>query len=136
MTDRKQEIIRLHIVEKLSFGKIAARLGVTRSSVASVINRAGIRNARGSERYHFNDLTGKKFDRLTALEPTTSRYKSWIVWKCCCDCGATCFVPSAVLSSGATRSCGCLRTEVAREHMRRIQPLGQKASRRKREMVA
>lgn len=56
-----------------------------------------------------NDLAGKKFGRLTAIEPTDKRVGNAIVWRCQCECGNTCEVPSRSLISGNTRSCGCLR---------------------------
>lgn len=53
-------------------------------------------------------LTGKKFGRLTALE-----YVPGSKYRCLCDCGNECTVYTYSLKSGVTRSCGCLRKEVA-----------------------
>jgi hypothetical protein len=33
------------------------------------------------------NLSGKRFGRVTALSPTTSRQGASIIWKCKCDCG-------------------------------------------------
>ena len=35
----------------------------------------------------FEYATGKRFGRLTALEPTTERENGYIVWLCRCSCG-------------------------------------------------
>lgn len=59
----------------------------------------------------FNDLTGKKFGRLTAVyaykDPSGRRF----VWHCQCDCGGEKEVCSSSLTSGRTRSCGCIHRE-------------------------
>lgn len=60
------------------------------------------------------DLTGQRFGRLEALAPTSDRWRTSIVWRCRCDCGRECLVPSSRLISGAKRSCGCLQDEARR----------------------
>lgn len=57
------------------------------------------------------DLTGRRFGRLVVLEKTDERKHRHVVWKCVCDCGNECFVPSNALSAGRTQSCGCLMKE-------------------------
>ena len=59
----------------------------------------------------FTDLTGKRFGRLIAKEPTEERKNGSVVWKCDCDCGNTHFVRADQLKSGKTKSCGCLDSE-------------------------
>lgn len=61
------------------------------------------------------DLTGKKFGRLTAIAlsriapaPSGTRH----FWKCQCDCGKVMEINKFRLTSGKTKSCGCLRREV------------------------
>ncbi len=56
------------------------------------------------------DLTGKKFGRLTVLERYGSR-KSGVLWRCRCDCGGEKITASTSLTRLLTRSCGCLRAE-------------------------
>ena len=62
------------------------------------------------------DLTGQRFGRLTVLEraPTplyVANRHSW--WKCQCDCGEELQTCSHYLKKGTTKSCGCLREELA-----------------------
>ena len=57
------------------------------------------------------DLTGRRFDRLEAIEPTEERDGTSVVWRCVCDCGNECLVSTRNLMSGNTKSCGCLRRE-------------------------
>ena len=60
-----------------------------------------------------NDLTNQKFEKLTALYPLDERKNKKIIWHCQCDCGNTVDVESQSLTSGNTKSCGCLRKEKA-----------------------
>lgn len=57
------------------------------------------------------DLTGKRFGKLIALEPTNDRRSGYIVWKCQCDCGNVAYVESRQLIKGKTNSCGCLTSK-------------------------
>jgi len=54
------------------------------------------------------DLTGQKFEHLTALAPTDERMGTAVVWECICICGKTRKVPRNYLVSGRAKSCGCL----------------------------
>ena len=69
------------------------------------------------------DLTGQRFGRLVALEPTEERKNKEIVWKCICDCGTPHFVKAHDLFSGRIQSCGCLLKDKARENLSKIQYL-------------
>lgn len=58
------------------------------------------------------NLTNQKFGRLTVVEITNERTSGrHVVWKCICDCGNECYVNAASLTSGKTKSCGCLAKE-------------------------
>lgn len=59
------------------------------------------------------DLTGLRFGRLTALERTVVfQGKPRTAWVCMCDCGCEVTVVQDNLTSGRTRSCGCLAKEL------------------------
>lgn len=51
-----------------------------------------------------SNLIGQKFGMLTPYE-----YVIGSKWKCHCDCGNEVIVPTAKLTSGHTKSCGCLK---------------------------
>jgi len=60
------------------------------------------------------DLTGERFGRLTVLYRGMN-VERCVVWVCSCDCnpGSKIHVRGAALRSGTTRSCGCLRSQMA-----------------------
>lgn len=60
-----------------------------------------------------SDVTGLRFGRLIAIEPTDKRQRNSVVWRCQCDCGEIAEVNVTSLKSGGTRSCGCLKREKA-----------------------
>ena len=58
----------------------------------------------------FNDLTGKLFGRLTAVERLPPHGKNTAsMWACKCECGGTAIVRGTDLVNGHTMSCGCYR---------------------------
>jgi hypothetical protein len=64
----------------------------------------------------FNNLTGQKFGRLTALYidyKTPKNNGGSLMWLCKCDCGNIKTIDSHSLVSGGTKSCGCLHDEIA-----------------------
>ena len=56
------------------------------------------------------DLTGKKFGRLTVIK-FDHKYKRRMYWLCKCDCGAEKVVAAGHLKNGHTQSCGCYARE-------------------------
>lgn len=59
-----------------------------------------------------NDLTGRKFDMLTALHPLKERKGKCVQWLCRCDCGKMKAIPSTDLTRHRVKSCGCLKHRV------------------------
>lgn len=57
------------------------------------------------------NLIGQKFGMLTVLEELQERKHGGRVYKCKCDCGNISIVNKYNLTSGHTKSCGCLRKE-------------------------
>ena len=55
-----------------------------------------------------NYLVGKTFGKLTVIDRTDERINNSIVWKCKCECGNYKNVPTHLLQSCHTQSCGCL----------------------------
>jgi len=62
------------------------------------------------------DLVGKTYGRWTVLCITDGRDSCRSVqWLCKCSCGNESLVSSHNLSSGRSKSCGCLKSELTRE---------------------
>jgi len=59
------------------------------------------------------DITGQQFGRLTVLERSFPNGAGRNTrWKCRCACGAITIVYKCALTSGDTKSCGCLQKEI------------------------
>ena len=61
------------------------------------------------------DLTGKRFGRLTVRCRDGQDSKLNTIWKCDCDCGNEISVAHNRLTTGNVKSCGCLRRDLAGE---------------------
>ena len=59
----------------------------------------------------FNDLTDRRFGRLV-VSYRVSNINGRTAWLCKCDCGSEKVVTGISLTSGRTKSCGCLRGEI------------------------
>ena len=61
------------------------------------------------------DLTGKRFGRLIVIEISEERRSNGSCkWLCKCDCGNEKVIVGDYLKRGDVKSCGCLRTEIAK----------------------
>jgi hypothetical protein len=61
------------------------------------------------------DLSGNVYGRLKVLSKTISKTKSTNArWLCLCECGKEKDIQGTSLTSGMTRSCGCLRREIGK----------------------
>lgn len=72
---------------------------------------------------NFNDLSGKKFGRLTVVDLARRERGNFsgtrLVWNCVCECGALRTVSGNSLTTGNTRSCGCLHRDVNRARLKK-----------------
>ena len=62
---------------------------------------------------NMRDLTNQRFTRLIALYPLDERKNKKIIWHCKCDCGNEINIDAQSLTSGNTKSCGCLKKDHA-----------------------
>lgn len=60
----------------------------------------------------FRDLTGQRFGRLVVKNFSHFNTKHVAYWVCMCDCGKKRIVSRNNLTSGHTKSCGCLAQEI------------------------
>lgn len=72
------------------------------------------------------DLSGVKFGKLTVIELYGFQIKKsgerMVLWLCKCDCGNEKVVSREGLTSGKTKSCGCLRPKKVEKHEKRKLP--------------
>lgn len=59
-----------------------------------------------------DDITGKKFGRLTVIKMVERNKFNQIQYLCKCECGNEKIILGSVLRSGHTQSCGCLHKEI------------------------
>jgi len=63
------------------------------------------------------DFSGQRFGRLSVISRTEKGGK-YVRWSCVCDCGNFATVSSTHLKTGHTKSCGCVRNEIASDRAR------------------
>ena len=51
----------------------------------------------------FQELTGKKFNKLTVIKRVEGKFKKHTYWECVCDCGNTTIVTSQKLKNEKTK---------------------------------
>lgn len=56
-------------------------------------------------------LIGKVFGRLTVVQRAENNKRGEAQWRCACSCGGTAVTKTNLLTSGHTKSCGCLQRE-------------------------
>ena len=59
------------------------------------------------------ELIRERFGRLTVTKFLGNKGTRYSMWECVCSCGNTPVVRGSSLTSGQTKSCGCLRKEKA-----------------------
>lgn len=69
---------------------------------------------------NFEDLTGKKFNRLTVIERAGKDKHGNSLWLCKCDCGNEKIIKGRNLKINHTKSCGCLHSELSKERVIKI----------------
>lgn len=69
----------------------------------------------------FEDLTGKRFNRLFVINRAESNKHGHTKWNCQCDCGTKVIAYASDLKRGGRPSCGCLKSEKLSE-FRKLDP--------------
>ena len=67
------------------------------------------------------DISGMRFGKLVAIKPSHKIENQW-GWLCHCDCGKEVVVRSFSLRNGDTSSCGCIRSDIAKEKREKAFP--------------
>lgn len=85
---------------------VQSRLRSGHTQSCGCLNREKV-NATKEKKY--NEIVGKRFGLLTVIERTNKKGGNAFLLKCKCDCGNETFVQRGHLTSGTTKSCGCLQ---------------------------
>ncbi|WP_430609670.1 hypothetical protein [Enterococcus sp. DIV0876] len=64
------------------------------------------------------NISNQRFGRLVAVYPIDKTYQNKTIWHCVCDCGNEIDVVISYLTSGDTKSCGCLKQEIDQSNLR------------------
>lgn len=83
-----------------------------KKAISSNSLRRGLSKSCGCEQIKLDDLTGRRFGRLTVVsldkyEPSSHSTR----WNCVCDCGKKKSVLASCLKEGLVTSCGCYSSE-------------------------
>jgi hypothetical protein len=68
----------------------------------------------------FNDISGQRFGRLTAIKRIENDKQGQVQWLCKCDCGIEVIANRYSLLKGRKRSCGCLQKETVSKRFKDI----------------
>ena len=71
------------------------------------------------------NIAGRRYGRLVALRRAEDDKYKRVRWLCVCDCGREVIVHKNNLTSGRSRSCGCLRNDILDERTHGGSTLGQ-----------
>ena len=72
----------------------------------------------------FKEMVGKTFGRWTVESRAHTCQNNGIYWWCRCSCGYRARVSGKTLRRGHSKSCGCLKSELASTHMQHLWDTG------------
>jgi len=85
--------------------------------ICAVKNRNEKYKDLGTEHFNCKDVTNHRFGRLVAIK-IADKYLTTNVWLCKCDCGNKVKIPVNRLTSGRTKSCGCLQRDLTSKRVK------------------
>jgi hypothetical protein len=65
------------------------------------------------------DISDRKFYRLTPIEPTGEKVGLHYIWRCHCICGNETKASATNLIQGIVKSCGCLKSAQSQQNIRK-----------------
>ena len=93
-----------------------AYCGKSLSRFPSLINTNNFCNHVCRGKWLKQDLSGKKFGRLTVIEESKRDKHNHVQWKCLCECGKTKNVKTGDLLEGRVKSCGCTQHPIGKDN--------------------
>lgn len=119
-TNEEIELIKEMYMNDVKTKDIAEKLGRTISAIKKKITELGLTHIY--KRKQYNNIVGRKFNRLTVIEDSGRRDSNGaVIWKCICDCQTNkpedeikyTYATHAQLNHNRIKSCGCLQKEHA-----------------------
>lgn len=107
-------LTELFLDKKLRMVDIAAIFKRNVKYIRKRVREFGLEREKSESSREKMNLAGRVFERLTVLEEHKST-KRGRFWKCQCSCGNIIICQQSNLLSGISKSCGCLRKEIAQE---------------------
>jgi len=86
------------------------------SKSCGCLNRELTINRNKLNSYKLDDLTGKKFGKLTVIKREGTNKSNHVTWLCSCDCGNTKITTSLSLKRGEGLHCGCSKPKPKTKH--------------------
>ena len=68
----------------------------------------------------YEDLSGKRFGRWTVIKRVENNQWQQMLYLCECDCGWIGRTQARVLRDGSSKSCGCLKNELASKRIKKL----------------
>lgn len=76
------------------------------------------------------DLTNKDFGYIHVISKTNKRKSGKTIWKCQCKCGNIIYLPTDKITTGHTKSCGCIIDDMDYKGKRRAKGVTYEKGRR------
>ena len=103
--DKINFIIQQYTSQKMNTYELAQYFGCSDDTIGRKLKQNNIIPHK-----FYEDLTGKKFGRLTVLQKSTQSGRR-LYWDCECDCGNKITVKGDVLRQNHQQSCGCINSK-------------------------
>lgn len=104
--DKINFIIQQYSSKKMNTTELAQYFGCSNDTISRRLKENGI-----TPHKFYEDLTGKKFGRLTVLQKSTKSDRR-LYWDCECDCGKKITIKGDALRQGRSQSCGCINSKI------------------------
>lgn len=87
---------------------------IGRNLVSGITQSCGCYQKEIAGKKNINNLSGKIFGRLEVVERLKKYKRKGTFYRCICSCGKEVIVGHGQLTTGQTKSCGCLKKELVR----------------------
>lgn len=119
-------IIEIFYIEKERWAKCLCTCGSTHKARVASLTTNNIKSCgcllSDGNKDRYQDLTDRKFDRLLVIAKSDNYPIKGVHWICQCDCGNLKIIAANSLTTGKTKSCGCLNQELKKQRSGKNHP--------------